>query len=129
MIADILGDRMGCFLIQLPPSHHYTKAPLTAILSQLDPARRDVVGGTRQCTAAFRGTGTIFCSCSGPGLPDELVRTADDVYLRLHGPKRWYRHGTAFCESSADWPEGGQRACRLMNGTCKRMTFAHARLK
>jgi hypothetical protein len=37
--------------------------------------------------AAFRGTGTIFCSCSGPGLPDELVRTADDVYLRLHGPR------------------------------------------
>ena len=53
MIADILGDRMGCFLIQLPPSHHYTKAPLTAILSQLDPARRDVVGGTRQCTPRF----------------------------------------------------------------------------
>src|SRR5215218_11240365 len=25
MIADILGDRMGCFLFQLPPSHRYTK--------------------------------------------------------------------------------------------------------
>jgi uncharacterized protein YecE (DUF72 family) len=25
-------------------------------------------------------------------LPDELVRTADEVYLRLHGPERWYRH-------------------------------------
>jgi uncharacterized protein YecE (DUF72 family) len=21
-----------------------------------------------------------------------LVRTADEVYLRLHGPQRWYRH-------------------------------------
>ena len=29
---------------------------------------------------------------SGPRLPDELIRTADDVYVRLHGPKRWYRH-------------------------------------
>ena len=37
MIADILGDRMGCFLFQLPPSHRYTKARLTAILGQLDP--------------------------------------------------------------------------------------------
>ena len=42
--------------------------------------------------AAFRETGTIFCSCSGPRLPDVLVRTGDDVYLRLHGPERWYRH-------------------------------------
>jgi uncharacterized protein YecE (DUF72 family) len=98
MIADILGDRMGCFLFQLPPSHRYTKARLTAILSQLDPARRNVVEfrhaswWNETVYAAFRQTGTIFCSCSGPRLPDELIRTADDVYLRLHGPDRWYRH-------------------------------------
>ena len=98
MIADILGDRMGCFLFQLPPGHRYTKARLAAILSQLDPARRNVVEfrhaswWNETVYAAFRRTGTIFCSCSGPRLPDELVRTADDVYLRLHGPERWYRH-------------------------------------
>jgi uncharacterized protein YecE (DUF72 family) len=98
MIADILGERMGCFLFQLPPSHHYTKARLTAILSQLDPARRNVVEfrhaswWNETVYDAFRRTGTIFCSCSGPRLPDQLVRTADDVYVRLHGPERWYRH-------------------------------------
>lgn len=98
MIADILGDRMGCFLFQLPPSHHYTKSRLTAILSQLDPARRNVVEfrhaswWNETVYKAFRRSGTIFCSCSGPRLPDELVRTADEVYLRLHGPKHWYRH-------------------------------------
>ena len=98
MIADILGDRMGCFLFQLPPSHRYTKARLTAILSQLDPARRNVVEfrhfswWNETVFAAFRESGTIFCSCSGPRLPDELVRTADEVYLRLHGPERLYRH-------------------------------------
>lgn len=42
--------------------------------------------------SAFGETGTIFCSCSGPRLPDDLVRTADEVHLRLHGPERWYRH-------------------------------------
>jgi uncharacterized protein YecE (DUF72 family) len=98
MIADILGDRMGCFLFQLPPSFHFTKARLTAIVSQLDPARRNVVEfrhaswWNEEVYAAFRRSGTIFCSCSGPRLPDELVRTADEVYLRLHGPKHWYRH-------------------------------------
>ena len=98
MIADILGDRMGCFLFQLPPSYHFTKARLTAIVGQLDPARRNVVEfrhaswWNETVYAAFRRSGTIFCSCSGPRLPDELVRTTDEVYLRLHGPKHWYRH-------------------------------------
>jgi uncharacterized protein YecE (DUF72 family) len=98
MIADILGERMGCFLFQLPPSHRFTKARLQAILDQLDPARRNVVEfrhaswWNETVYAAFRETGTIFCSCSGPRLPDVLVRTADDIYLRLHGPERWYRH-------------------------------------
>jgi uncharacterized protein YecE (DUF72 family) len=25
-------------------------------------------------------------------LPDELIKTADDVYVRFHGTKRWYQH-------------------------------------
>jgi uncharacterized protein YecE (DUF72 family) len=43
LIADILGERMGCFLFQLPPSFRYSKARLNSIVSQLDPARRNVV--------------------------------------------------------------------------------------
>ena len=98
MIADILGEQMGCFLFQLPPSFRYTKARLNAIVSQLDPARRNVVEfrhkswWNAEVYAAFRKAGIIFCSCSGPRLPDELIVTADEVYVRLHGPERWYRH-------------------------------------
>jgi uncharacterized protein YecE (DUF72 family) len=98
MIADILGDRMGCFLFQLPPSYRYTKTRLGDIVSQLDPARRNVVEfrhaswWNEEVYEAFRKSGIIFCSCSGPRLPDVLVRTADEIYVRLHGPKRWYRH-------------------------------------
>ena len=46
----------------------------------------------RRSSAGSRKAGIIFCSCSGPRLPDELIRTADEVYVRLHGPKRWYRY-------------------------------------
>jgi uncharacterized protein YecE (DUF72 family) len=97
-IADLLGARMGCFLFQLPPSFHYTPARLLRILTQLDPGRRNVVEfrhrswWTEDVYAAFRAAGVIFCSCSGPRLPDELVKTADDVYVRFHGVKQWYRH-------------------------------------
>jgi uncharacterized protein YecE (DUF72 family) len=98
IIADILGEQMGCFLFQLPPSYRYTKARLNSIVSQLDPARRNAVEfrhkswWNEDVYAAFRKAGIIFCSCSGPRLPDELVRTAHEVYVRLHGPERWYRH-------------------------------------
>jgi uncharacterized protein YecE (DUF72 family) len=86
MIADVLGDRMGCFLFQLPPSYRYTKGRLNDIVSQLDPARRNVAEfrhagwWNEEVYSAFRKAGIIFCSCSGPRLPDELVRTADEVY-------------------------------------------------
>jgi uncharacterized protein YecE (DUF72 family) len=97
-IADILGGRMGCFLFQLPPTYRYTLARLDGIVGQLDRARRNVVEfrhaswWNEEVFSAFREAGIIFCSCSGPRLPDELIRTADEVYIRLHGPRRWYRH-------------------------------------
>jgi len=89
---------MGCFLFQLPPSYRYTKARLNAIVKQLDPARRNVVEFRHKSWwndtvyDTFRDKHIIFCSCSGPRLPDELVKTADEVYVRFHGTTRWYRH-------------------------------------
>jgi uncharacterized protein YecE (DUF72 family) len=52
--------------------------------------------------AAFRAADVIFCSCSGPRLPDELVKSTDDVYIRFHGAKRWYRHDYSR-EELAEW--------------------------
>src|SRR6185295_389201 len=125
IIADILGERMGCFLFQLPPSYRFTKARLTSILSQLDLARRNVVEfrhaswWNETVYAAFREAGVIFCSCSGPRLPDELVKTADDVYVRLHGPELWYRHHYSR-EELSKWAErinlsGAKRAWIYFN--------------
>ena len=106
LIADLLGARMGCFLFQLPPSFHYTPARLKSILDQLDHSRRNVVEfrhkswWNKTVYGAFRNSGTVFCSCSGPRLPDELIKTADDVYIRFHGVKNWYRHDYAVAELS-----------------------------
>jgi uncharacterized protein YecE (DUF72 family) len=99
LIADILGPRMGCFLFQLPPSFHYTPGALRRIVSQLEPGRRNVVEFRHRSWwnetvyRAFRNAGISFCSSSGPGMPDELIKTADDAYIRFHGTsKQWYRH-------------------------------------
>ena len=97
-IADLMGERLGCFLFQLPPSIHYTPATLRRLLAQLEPHRPNVVEFRHRSWwndtvySAFRDANVTFCSCSGPRLPDELVRTSDDIYLRFHGIKQWYRH-------------------------------------
>lgn len=97
-IADLLGKRMGCLLFQMPPSFQYTPARLQRIVSQLEPHRRNVVEFRHRSWwnetvhSAFRARGIIFCSCSAPRLPDTLVTTGDEVYVRFHGTKQWYRH-------------------------------------
>ncbi len=107
-IADVLGHRMGCFLFQLPPSFRYTERRLQRIVGQLDSARRNVIEfrhsswWNEKVFDAFRERGIIFCSCSGPRLPDQLVKTADEIYVRFHGPKRWYRHDYS-ADELAEW--------------------------
>ena len=97
-VAHLLGPRLDCFLFQLPPSFHYSAAGLKRIVTQLDPRHRSVVEfrhrswWTPRVYDALRDAGLIFCSCSGPRLPDELVKTTDDLYVRFHGLTKWYRH-------------------------------------
>jgi uncharacterized protein YecE (DUF72 family) len=116
LIADLLGPHMGCLLFQLPPSFHFTAARLDSIVGQLDPRRRNVVEFRHRSWwhedvyDAFREAGIIFCSCSGPRLPDELIKTADDVYLRFHGTTNWYRHDYT-AEELAVWA-ARVRECR-----------------
>ncbi len=97
-IADVLGERMGCFLFQMPPSFRYTAARLKRVVEQMDSKRLNVLEfrhkswWNEKVYEACREAGVIFCSCSGPRLPDELVKTGEDVYIRFHGTTRWYRH-------------------------------------
>ncbi|HTL29173.1 MAG TPA: DUF72 domain-containing protein, partial [Tepidisphaeraceae bacterium] len=97
-IARLLGPHLGCFLFQLPPSFNYSARALDRIVSQLDPRWRNVVEfrhkswWNQRVFAAFRDAGIIFCSSSGPRMPDALVKTTDELYIRFHGTKRWYRH-------------------------------------
>lgn len=97
-IANTLGPHMGCLLFQLPPSIKYDPLLLDTILGQLEPRHRNVVEFRHKSWwndhvfAAFESAGAIFCSTSGPRLPDQLVKTADDIYVRFHGVEKWYLH-------------------------------------
>lgn len=114
-IADVLGPVMGCFLFQLPPSVHFSRTMLDRITSQLDPSRRNVVEFRHrswwnpQVYREFEKKGIVFCSSSSPRLPDELIQTADEVYLRFNGVKQWYRHDYSKQEL-AEWVKRIERA-------------------
>jgi uncharacterized protein YecE (DUF72 family) len=137
-IADLLGERMGCLLFQLPPSFAYSRARLERIVGQLDPARRNAVEfrhkswWNERVFAAFRKAGIIFCACSGPRLPEEMVRTADDVYIRFHGVKQWYRHDYSRAELAA-WAEkisasGAKRVWAYFNNDRNGFAIKNARM-
>ena len=109
-IAQTLDEKMGCFLFQFPPSYRYTPARLKSIVTQLDPAHRNALEfrhkswWRKAVYHAFEKKGLIFCSVSGPRLPDELVKTSDILYVRFHGVKRWYRHDYSRRELT-DWAD------------------------
>jgi uncharacterized protein YecE (DUF72 family) len=98
-IADLLGPRHGVLSLSAPTQLSlHTRHVSTAFLPSSIRRVANVVEFRHRSWwrdnvfAAFRAFGAIFCSCSGPRLPDDLVKTADDIYIRFHGTKRWYRH-------------------------------------
>jgi len=97
-IAEVLGDKMGCFLFQFPPSYKYTPSRLKSIVTQLDPRFRTVVEFRHKSWwrasvyQAFAEHRLIFCAVSAPRLPEEFPPGQDILYLRLSGKTRWYRH-------------------------------------
>lgn len=137
-IAAILGKRMGCFLFQLPPSFHYSKPRLQRIILQLNPKFRNVVEfrhpswWNETVFRAFRKAGIIFCSCSGPRLPDRLIDTAGEVYIRFHGPTKWYRHDYSHKELKI-WAErvrecGARRVWAYFNNDREAFSIKNARM-
>lgn len=93
-----LGEALGCVLFQMPRSWRYDQQRLEVMLGQLDPAFRNVIEFRHpswwnpEVYQALRQAGVVFCTVSAPGLPEEMVFTGPEAYLRMHGAARWYRH-------------------------------------
>ena len=116
MIADILGERMDAFCSSCRRAIQYNESEAAG---HSGPARscptecarispRKLV--ERHCVRGLSRYRYHLCSCSGPRLPDVLVRTADDVYLpharsrplvsaRLFGRRTWRNGPTGFAKA------------------------------
>lgn len=95
-LGDELKEKMGCFLFQLPPSLRYSENKLKEIVEQLDPEKKNVVEFRhvswfkKEVYDQLVKNNVIFCIVSSPELPEDFVKTADDIYIRFHGKGSWY---------------------------------------
>jgi uncharacterized protein YecE (DUF72 family) len=98
LIAELLGGTLDVSSSSFRPAFATLRLRCSASSNSSTRVARNVVEfrhsswWNEKVYRAFRDSGTIFCSTSGPRLPDELIRTADDVYVRFHGTEQWYRH-------------------------------------
>jgi uncharacterized protein YecE (DUF72 family) len=97
-IEPTLAEKMGCFLFQFPPSYHYSVSRLKSIVTQLDPAHRNVVEFRHRSWwrdsvyEAFAARGISFCAVSAPRLPESFPSGQPLLYVRFSGRTQWYRH-------------------------------------
>lgn len=92
-----LKEKLASLLFQLPPSFSYSPERLDLIVSHLDPAFSNVVEFRNESwwrqdvISRLAESGIVFASVDYPKLPATAVKTADQMYVRMHGnPKLFY---------------------------------------
>ncbi len=94
--ASVLNEKLGLFLLQLPPKLPYNPDLLIeAILAFSDPSKvvvefRDQHWYTTEIRDILQKTESIFCSIDAPGFNPPGWVTSEIGYIRLHGRKSWY---------------------------------------
>ncbi len=92
-----LKEKLACVLFQMPPSFSWSEQRMKLVLDSLDYSFKNVVEfrhiswWNENVYAALHEHGVVFCNVSYPTLPEEIVRTDNIGYVRLHGvPKLFY---------------------------------------
>jgi len=92
-----LHEKLGCILFQLPPQLIYSAELLEKIISNLNPAFKNVLEfrhaswWNKDVISRLRKSNIAFCGISYPKLPDEVIKTNSLLYYRLHGVPVLYK--------------------------------------
>lgn len=98
ILAQTLGQKLGCLLFQLPPSLHYDLTLLEDFLAQLETPFRNVIEFRHpswyrsDVYDRLRQKKAIFCIVSSRQVPPEPVVTSSIAYVRFHGLTAGYRY-------------------------------------
>ncbi len=97
-VATCLGDKLGAFLFQFPPSYRYSEENLNRLIKQINTDFTNVFEfrnpnwWREEVYKTLAETNVTFCSVSAPGLPEDIVKTSEVLYIRMHGKNKWYRY-------------------------------------
>jgi uncharacterized protein YecE (DUF72 family) len=86
-----LGDKLSCFLFQLPPSFKYNEENLERVLKEVPHDRYSVVEFRHkswwndEVKNAFIKAKLTFCNVDYPGFTTPTIITSDLFYFRFHG--------------------------------------------
>lgn len=90
-LSDILQEKMGCFLFQLPPSFSFTSQNLDSIVAHLNPFYKNVLEFRHpswwdpHVFKEFNAANITMCNVSGMNVPEMIIPNQSEVYLRFHG--------------------------------------------
>ena len=76
----------SCPRASTTPPRGWTRSSASSTRAGATSSSSDTAaGGTRACMTLFGKPASSSAPAAAPRLPDELIKTADDVYLRFHG--------------------------------------------
>lgn len=90
-LSEILENKLGCLLFQIPPYISRNMEFLENLIDQLDSSKKNVIEFrdsswfNEEVYKVLRENQVEFCSVSAPDLPDDLITTSSLIYLRFHG--------------------------------------------
>jgi len=107
-LADLLGDKLGCILFQLPPSAALDLDLLAGFLRTLPKGHRNVIEFRHpswydeRVFELMRRERTALCIVPSGRVPSTPVETSDVAYIRFHGPSG--RYDSSYSEQElAEW--------------------------
>ncbi len=107
---EMLGDKKGAILWQLPPSLHRDDDLLENFLVNLDSSFKQVIEFrhkswlNKEVYDLLKKYEIGFCIVSAPDFTTDIVVTSDFAYIRWHGKDNWYRYNYSK-EELKNWAE------------------------
>lgn len=96
--AEILSNKLGTILWQLPGNFHVNDERLEGFCRKLSPAFSNVIEFrhtswfNERVYDMLRQFHVSVCTLSAPGDLPETLKTAELVYVRFHGKQAWYNY-------------------------------------
>ena len=98
-LAEVLGEKLGCILWQLPGNLHKDVSKLKDLGKLLKNNSRNVLEFRHkswfddEVFEVLAEQDISYCMISAPGdLPEKARATTETAYLRFHGKNDWYNH-------------------------------------